>query len=92
MAAFKTDKNRGLTKDRATALLSEYGKNQLTEKAMTPWYIMLLHEFTGFFSLLLEFGGILCFIGYAMDPEGVDNLFLGCVLLVVVTITCLFSY
>jgi sodium/potassium-transporting ATPase subunit alpha len=59
---------------------------------MTPWYVMLLHEFTGFFSLLLEFGGILCFIGYAMDPEGIDHLFLGCVLIIVVTITCLFSY
>jgi len=89
--AFKTDGLNGLTKNRAQELLAEYGKNQLTEKDITPWYVMLLHEFTGFFSLLLEFGGVLCFIGYGMDGA-MDHLFLGCVLIIVVTITCLFSY
>jgi magnesium-transporting ATPase (P-type) len=64
---FKTDQTNGLTKKDAEALLIEHGKNQLTEKPSTPWYVMLLHEFTGFFSLLLEFGGVLCFVGYSMD-------------------------
>lgn len=53
---------------------------------------MLLKEFTGFFSLLLEFGAVLCFAGYALDTESMDNLFLGIVLAVVVTVTSVFSY
>jgi sodium/potassium-transporting ATPase subunit alpha len=52
----------------------------------------LLGEFTGFFSLLLWFGGILCFIGYGMDSSTPDNLFLGSVLIGVVLITGFFSY
>jgi len=48
--------------------MKEFGLNALTEKKATPWYCNLLKEFTGFFSLLLWFGGILCFIGYGMDP------------------------
>jgi len=72
--------------------LKEYGENALTEKPTTPWYIMLAHEFTGFFSLLLIFGGVLCFIGYGMDQSHSDNLFLGIVLFCVVTITSVFSY
>lgn len=72
--------------------MKEYGNNALTEKKATPWYVMLLHEFTGFFSLLLWFGGILCFIGYGMDTSSIDNLCLGIVLITVVVITGLFSY
>jgi len=53
---------------------------------------MLLREFTGFFALLLWFGGILCLIGYGADPSSKDNLFLGIVLFAVVIITGLFSY
>jgi magnesium-transporting ATPase (P-type) len=81
-----------LSETQVTERLKEYGENALTEKATTPWYIMLLHEFTGFFSLLLWFGGILCFIGYGMDQSSMDNLFLGCVLIFVVVVTGLFSY
>jgi len=54
--------------------------------------MMLLKEFTGFFSLLLIFGGVLCFIGYGMDQSHSDNLFLGIVLFCVVTITSVFSF
>lgn len=54
--------------------------------------MVLLKEFTGFFALLLWFGGILCFIGYGIDSSSPDNLFLGCVLCFVVTVTGLFSY
>ena len=51
-----------------------------------------MHEFTGFFALLLWFGGILCFIGYGLDNSSSDNLFLGIVLCCVVLITGFFSY
>jgi len=49
---------------------------------------------TGFFSILLEIGGILCFIGYAIqeDKEDRSNLYLGIVLLSVTFITGCFSY
>ena len=76
----------------ANELFKTFGQNALTEKASTPWYILLLKEFTGFFALLLWFGGILCFIGYGIDSSSPDNLFLGCVLCFVVIVTGLFSY
>jgi sodium/potassium-transporting ATPase subunit alpha len=47
---------------------------------------------TGPFSLLLWTGSLLCFIGYALDPEDQSNLYLGIVLAIVVFITGLFSY
>lgn len=89
---FHTHKDTGLTTDQANTLFKQLGENALTEKATTPWYVLLLKEFTGFFALLLWFGGILCFIGYAMDPSSEDNLFLGIVLCVVVLVTGIFSY
>jgi hypothetical protein len=60
----------------------------------TPWYILLLKEMTGFFSILLEVGGILCFIGFAIqeDKEDRSNLYTGLVLLLVTLITGCFSY
>ncbi len=89
---FNTTKEGGLTSETADSLLHTIGYNVLTEKATTPWYIMLLHELTGFFSLLLWAGGILCFIGYGMDSSSQDNLFLGIILCLVVLITGIFSY
>jgi sodium/potassium-transporting ATPase subunit alpha len=43
-----------------------YGENALTEKGKTPAYIVFLKEQTGFFSLLLWFGSLLCFIAFAI--------------------------
>lgn len=89
---FQTNKDTGLSTEKATELFTKLGENSLTEKAGTPWYLLLLKEFTGFFALLLWFGGILCFIGYGMDPSSKDNLFLGIILCLVVIITGVFSY
>jgi len=89
---FGTDEQLGLTQLRAEELFKKFGENALTEKASTPWYVMLLAEFTGFFSLLLWFGSFLSFIGYAMDNTSMDNLFLGIVLSFVVIVTGFFSY
>lgn len=71
------------------------GKNVLTDKEQVAWYIVFIHEMTGFFSLLLWFGSILCFIGYAIQEDKEDdksNLYLGIVLALVVFITGVFSY
>ena len=63
---FATDFEQGLTSGAAAKKLSEIGPNQLTEKGKTPAYIVFLKEQTGFFSLLLWFGSLLCFIAYAI--------------------------
>jgi len=50
---------------------------------------------TGIFSLLLWFGGILCFIGFAIQEdkeEDQSNLYLGIVLCLVVFVTGCFSF
>jgi sodium/potassium-transporting ATPase subunit alpha len=83
---------RGLNQDQATRKLEIVGPNSLTEKKVIPWYLAFLKEMTGFFSLLLWFGGVLCFIGYAVNPDDLSNLYLGIVLFVVVFITGCFSY
>jgi sodium/potassium-transporting ATPase subunit alpha len=70
----------------------EFGENSLTEKKGTPWYVIFLKEQTGFFSLLLWGGSLLCFIGYGLDPLGVENLYLGIILAVVVFATGCFAY
>lgn len=57
----------GLTETQAAERLEKNGPNALSEKKGTPWYVRLLKEMTGPFSLLLWAGSILCFIGYFLD-------------------------
>ena len=45
----EVDPDKGLTSALALAKLKEYGENVLSEKKVTPWYIELFHELTGFF-------------------------------------------
>ena len=51
----------------------EIGKNVLSEKKKTPWYVKLIHELTSFFALLLWIGGGLCFLAFALDPTDPSN-------------------
>jgi len=62
----ETDAELGLTSKKAAEKVEEFGRNVLTDKDTVPWYIVFLAEMTGFFSLLLWFGSILCFFGYAI--------------------------
>jgi len=64
----------------------------LTPPPTTPWWILFIEHQTGFFSLLLWAASILCFVSYGLDNSGVDNLYLGIVLAVVVFLTGVFSY
>jgi len=82
----------GLNKEQAKVRLDKYGENALTEKKGLPWYCVFAQELTGFFSLLLWFGSLLCFIGYALMPSDPANLYLGLVLAGVVFLTGCFSY
>lgn len=81
-----------MTQDKATRKLEQIGENSLTEKKGLPWYLEFIKEMTGFFSLLLWFGAILCFIGYGIDSADPSNLYLGIVLAVVTFVTGCFSY
>lgn len=81
----------GLSTDSTKQLQDEHGLNQLTPPKQTPAWVKFLRELTGFFSLLLWSGAILCFVGYAIDRSE-DHLFLGIVLVFVVVVTGVFSY
>mmetsp|Transcript_53656 Transcript_53656/g.122398 ORF Transcript_53656/g.122398 Transcript_53656/m.122398 type:complete len:1193 (+) Transcript_53656:132-3710(+) len=84
---------KGLTTDEADAVRDVVGhENMLTPPPTTPWWILFIEHQTGFFSLLLWAASILCFVSYGLDNSGVDNLYLGIVLAVVVFLTGVFSY
>lgn len=83
--------NVGHRSDQAKELLDKFGPNMLTPPKQTPAFIKFIQELTGFFSLLLWGGAILCFIGYSIDRSE-DHLFLGVVLVFVVIVTGVFSY
>jgi sodium/potassium-transporting ATPase subunit alpha len=73
-------------------ILGKHHYNELTPPPTTPWWMLFIEHQTGFFSLLLWVASILCFVSYGIDPMGVDNLYLGIVLAVVVFLTGCFSY
>jgi sodium/potassium-transporting ATPase subunit alpha len=72
-------------------MLSEDGPNLLTPPPKEPEWKKFAKELFGFFACLLWIGGILCFVGYKLR-EDAENLYLGIVLVAVVTITATFSY
>jgi sodium/potassium-transporting ATPase subunit alpha len=89
---FGTDLERGLNSAKIPELLDLYGKNALTPPKTKHPFILFMENMTGFFSLLLWGAGILCFIGYALDNDQPENLYLGIVLSVVVFLTGCFSF
>lgn len=88
----QTHPENGLTSSEAKIRLERDGPNMLSPPKVTPWWVKLLKQFINFFAVLLQVAAVLCFIGYGLDPEGVDNLYLGCVLFGVVIITAIFSF
>ena len=95
---FSTNLQTGLTSQQAEAAQEKFGLNQLTPPPTTPkWVKFMKNLFTGF-SLLLWAAAILSFMAFGLEfsnsqgsPE-MDNLYLGCVLVFVVTVTAVFSY
>ena len=73
-----------MTNSEAQKRNEEQGDNMLSAKEKDPWYVMLFHELTSFFALLLWAGSILCFIAYGLDSSDPSNLYLGIVLAIVV--------
>jgi len=87
-----TDPVRGHSSARAAELREQNGPNALTPAKKTPWFVILAGHMFGGFSALLWVGAILSFIGYAINSDAPENLYLGIVLVSVVTITGIFSY
>lgn len=81
----------GLDTNKAKELLAKFGPNHLTPPKQTPAIVKFIKELTGFFSLLLWGGAVLCFVGYSIDRSE-DHLFLGVVLVFVVIVTGIFSF
>jgi sodium/potassium-transporting ATPase subunit alpha len=84
--------NNGLTTAQADAVRERHHDNALTPPPTTPWWLLFIEHQTGFFSLLLWSASLLCFVSFGIDPVGIDNLYLGIVLAVVVFLTGCFSY
>ena len=82
---------KGLTSTQAASLTQTWGLNRLTPPKTKPEWVKFCEQLTGFFSLLLWAGGILCFVGYGLQGAA-DNLYLGVVLCVVVFLTGVFGY
>jgi magnesium-transporting ATPase (P-type) len=66
--------------------------NELSPPKKVPKWLQFMKHMTSGFALLLEIGGVLCFIAYALDSSSMDNLYLGIVLVSVVTLNGIFSY
>merc|ERR1711953_1437516 len=87
----------GLTASQAKANLEKHGPNELTPPPTTPEWIKFCKCLFSGFAMLLWFGAILCFIAYGIQASAYeeppdDNLYLGIVLSMVVTVTGIFSY
>ena len=69
----KPGDSKGLSNKEWEQLFGMWGKNELTPKNVVSPLMKLFLQFTGFFSLLLLVGGLLCFIAYAVDPKSPEN-------------------
>lgn len=70
---YATDLTAGLRSSKIDELLVQYGHNELTPPKTRHVLLLFMDNMTGFFSLLLWGAAILCFIGYALDPEQPEN-------------------
>nr|XP_027198282.1 sodium/potassium-transporting ATPase subunit alpha-like [Dermatophagoides pteronyssinus] len=87
-----TNPDFGHSSAKAMEILERDGPNALTPPKTTPKWIKFCKQLFGGFAMLLWVGAILCFIATAIQPEEMDNLYLGIVLAFVVIITGVFSY
>ena len=82
----------GLSKEEVELRKKTYGPNSLPEKKKTPAIVLFLEEITSAFSILLWIAAALSFVGYGVAPEDMSNLYLGCVIIIIVLLSGLFSF
>ncbi|MDP7116098.1 MAG: cation-transporting P-type ATPase, partial [Candidatus Woesearchaeota archaeon] len=81
----------GLSDEKASLRLAQYGKNILVQKKRYQLIFKFLRQFTNFFAILLILGGLLAFLAEYLSP-GMGNLYIGIALLVVVVLNALFTF
>eukprot|EP00178_Gracilaria_changii_P020586 TRINITY_DN5_c0_g3_i2.p1 TRINITY_DN5_c0_g3~~TRINITY_DN5_c0_g3_i2.p1 ORF type:complete len:1165 (+),score=177.12 TRINITY_DN5_c0_g3_i2:6755-10249(+) len=87
-----TERHLGLSSSEAQMRLQKHGANTLSPSPQKPLWKKLISHFTDFFSLLLQFAAILCFVAFVTEPDEPMHLYLGAFLYSVVIVTCLFSF
>jgi len=97
VSQLETSLTQGLTKSIAARNFERDGPNALTPPKQTPEWVKFCKQLFGGFAMLLWVGAILCFFAYIIrsireEEPGMDELYLGIVLTVVVIITGCFSY
>ena len=81
----------GLTADEASRRLIEFGYNRIEEVARSPFWLMLLQEFTHFFALILWIAALLAFLAAYYTP-GQGMFELGAAIVGVILINGFFSF
>ena len=82
----------GLSTEEVALRREFYGPNRLPEKKSIPDIIKILLEMSNVFSILLWIAAALSFIGYALAPDDLSNIYLAVVIIGVILITGLFSW
>jgi magnesium-transporting ATPase (P-type) len=85
-------KSRGLTEDKAKAVLAIDGPNVLVPPHRIPLWMLFLLQFTSLLMVLLEITSLLCIILFLVDMSNYTNLYLGVLLAIVVLVTCYETY
>ena len=86
-----TDSNKGLSESEAKLRLERDGPNLLSPRRLRLGGSSFSCSFE-LLRILLQIASVLCFVGFALDNEAKDNLYLGVVLYAVVIITAIFSF
>ncbi len=84
--------SKGLSADEVIKRRAVFGPNKLPEKKKVPAIVKLFIEMTTVFSLLLWAAAVLCFVGYALSPDDMSNVYLASVIIGVVILTAVFAF
>jgi sodium/potassium-transporting ATPase subunit alpha len=85
-------RSRGLTQDQVKAARLIYGRNVLNPPKSTPGIVLFIKKLVGLMNILLILAGVLSFILYGLDPEVMDNLSLGILLVAVALLNAFIDF
>lgn len=88
----ETDWENGITDEQFEQRKAEYGLNTMTPKEKDHWIIVFLREITNVFALMLWFAAFLCIAAYILYPDDPSNIYLGCILILIVLIIGTVTY